>query len=240
MLWTIQGRAKIKLAVIPARGGSKRIPRKNIKEFCGKPLIAYSIEACLKAKIFDLVIVSTDDAEIANVSKKYGAKVPFFRPDNLADDYTVTNEVVKHAISWLRNKGQTVTYACCVYATAPFIRAIDLLAGWEKIEASEYDFVFTVTSFPFPIQRAVRINKFGLVEALNKKYNLVRSQDLEECYHDAGQFYWGPAESFDKGKEIFSSNSCPVFLKRYLVQDIDTAEDWETAELMYRALKMSE
>lgn len=225
----------MKLAIIPARGGSKRIPHKNIRPFAGKPIIAYSIQAALECKLFDKVIVSTDDEKIANIARQFGAETPFLRPANLADDYTGTNAVVKHAISWFIEQGEEVQYACCIYATAPFLQTRYLQQGFEKLNNSDKAFVFSVTTFPFPIQRAIKIKTDGTVKAFFPGNNEKRSQDLEEAYHDAGQFYWGKAESFLQDIEMFSESSLPVVLPRYLVQDIDTLEDWTRAELMYKA-----
>ena len=230
----------MKLAVIPARGGSKRIPRKNIREFCGKPIIAYSIEAALASDLFDRVIVSTDDDEIASVSREYGAETPFIRPAEIADDYTGTNAVVKHAIQWYQERSQSTSLACCIYATAPFIHVKYLREGHEKLINSDKSFAFSVTSFPFPIKRAIRINQQGGVEAFWPEHINTRSQDLEEAYHDAGQFYWGYPEAFLNDQITYSKVSFPVILPRYLVQDIDTNEDWRRAELMFEALSAGE
>jgi len=230
----------MKLAVIPARGGSKRIPRKNIREFCGKPIIAYSIEAALASDLFDHVIVSTDDNEIASVAKELGAETPFMRPAEIADDHTGTNAVVKHAIQWYQERSQSISLACCIYATAPFVRPECLREGHDKLINSNKFFAFSVTSFPFPIQRAIRINGKGEVEAFWPEYINARSQDLEAAYHDAGQFYWGVPQAFLNDEVIFSSISIPVILPRHLVQDIDTKEDWRRAELMFEALSAGE
>jgi pseudaminic acid cytidylyltransferase len=227
----------MKLCVIPARGGSQRIPRKNIRPFAGKPIIAWSIEAALTAALFDRVMVSTDDAEIAAVARQYGAEVPFLRPSELADDHTGTNTVVKHAIQWHRDQGQPVDVACCLYATAPFVQVRHLRQGFEKLTASGKAFVFSVTRYDFPVQRALRLNGAGEVEALYPAYRQTRSQDLEPAYHDAGQFYWGRAEAFLEDVILFSRASLPVILPSHLVQDIDTEEDWRRAELMFDALR---
>jgi N-acylneuraminate cytidylyltransferase len=225
----------MKIAVIPARGGSKRIPRKNIRPFLGKPIIAYSIEAAISCGLFDKVIVSTDDDEIANIAKSFGAETPFMRPKELADDFTGTNEIVKHAIQWFGQHGQSVGYACCIYATAPFIQVCFLKEGYEKLIALGKSFAFSVTTFPFPVQRAIRIRADGGIEPLDAQAIKKRSQDLEETFHDAGQFYWGTANAFLKGEELFSPNAAPIVVPRHLVQDIDSMEDWTMAELMYRA-----
>ena len=230
----------MKLCVIPARGGSKRIPRKNIRPFMGKPLIGYSIETTIQSGLFDRVIVSTDDNEIAQVAKEFGAEVPFIRPKELSDDFTTTNAVVKHAIQWYKDKGKPVDYVCCVYATAPFLNMSYLKKGLEQLISSEKSYAFSVTSFAFPIQRALRITSEGCVEAIWPENIYKRSQDLDEAYHDAGQFYWGRSEAFLDDVVTFSSASIPVILPRHLVQDIDTLEDWHRAELMYRSLQMVE
>ena len=227
----------MKIAVIPARGGSKRIPRKNIRNFHGKPIIAYSIEAALSSGLFDEVIVSTDDSEIAQVAKDYGAGIPFFRPAELADDFTGTNAVVKHAIEWFQASECSIDYVCCIYATAPLIQSRYLREGYEKLEASKKSFAFSVTSFPFPIQRAIRIDANGAVAPFYPEHIFTRSQDLEHAYHDAGQFYWGRADAFKSDVHLFSSESLPIVLPRYLVQDIDTLEDWRRAEFMYASLE---
>lgn len=221
------------LAVIPARGGSKRIPRKNIKDFLGKPLIAYSIETAIDSNLFDKIIVSTDDEEVAQVSKQYGAEVPFVRPKELSDDFTGTNDVVKHAINWFLEQGAQVDYACCIYATAPLLKSQYLKQGLEKLQAYDKSFAFSVSSFPAPIQRAMRVVDNG-VSMFYPEHLLTRSQDLEEAYHDAGQFYWGRVKAFLDDENVFSQHSCPVVLPRDLVQDIDTMEDWNKAELMYK------
>lgn len=227
----------MKLCVIPARGGSKRIPHKNIRPFAGKPIIAWSIQAALATALFDRVMVSTDDTEIAAVAQAHGAEVPFMRPAELADEYTGTNAVVKQAIQWHLDQGQPVDMACCLYATAPFVQTRYLREGHEKLEASDKSFAFSVTRYDFPVQRALRLNGTGEVEALYPAYRQTRSQDLEPAYHDAGQFYWGRAQAFLEDAILFSSLSLPVILPSHLVQDIDTEEDWRRAELMFDALR---
>jgi pseudaminic acid cytidylyltransferase len=227
----------MKLAVIPARGGSKRIPRKNIKEFCGKPMIAWSIEAALQSGIFDQVIVSTDDDEIAEVSRQYGASVPFMRPAELSDDHTGTIPVICHAIEWNNSRGQAADQVCCLYATAPFVTPKDISRGLAILQGNECDYAFTVTSYAFPIQRAIRITCQGRVEMFNPEHFDTRSQDLEEAYHDAGQFYWGRAEAWLGGRIMFGSRSMPVLLPLHRVQDIDTPEDWERAEWMFKNMQ---
>jgi pseudaminic acid cytidylyltransferase len=229
----------MKLCVIPARGGSKRIPRKNIRPFAGLPILAWSIRAARESGLFDRVMVSTDDDEIAAIALDHGAEIPFLRPKELADDHTGTNAVVKQAIQWHGARDIQVEAACCVYATAPFVRPGYLREGYEKLMSTGKDFVFSVTSYAFPIQRAIRLNGRGEVEALYPEYRNTRSQDLEPAYHDAGQFYWGRAGAFLNDAVLFSPASLPVILPRHLVQDIDTDEDWRRAELMFQALRAS-
>lgn len=225
-----------RLAVIPARGGSKRIPRKNIKPFCGKPMLAWSIEAALQSGCFDQVVVSTDDAEIADVARQHGAQVPFMRPPELADDHTGTTEVIAHAIGWFNGLGQAPSEVCCIYATAPFVTPADLQQGRQVLAETGCDFAFSVTSYAFPIQRAIRITPAGRVEMFNPEHFNTRSQDLEEAWHDAGQFYWGQAQAWLQNKVIFGSTSVPIKLPRHHVQDIDTPEDWVRAEWLFKAL----
>jgi len=226
----------MRLAVIPARGASKRIPRKNIREFYGKPIIAWAIAAARHAGIFDKIIVSTDDEEIATIGRACGAETPFVRPKELADDFTGTNEVVKQTIQWFHERGEIVEVACCIYATAPFVQPAYLIEGQNKLVLSNKSFAFSVTTYPFPILRALRISQNELVEAIWPQNINARSQDLEETYHDAGQFYWGTANAFLNDVNIYSAESIPVILPRYMVQDIDTLEDWKHAELMFQGL----
>lgn len=224
------------IAVIPARGGSKRIPRKNIKDFYGKPLISYSIEVALKSKLFDKVIVTTDDEEIAMIAKKYGAEVPFLRPKALSDDFAGTQDVINHAIEYLKEKNEFFDYVCTVYATAPLLQKQYLIEGFEKLQDSDAVNAFSATSMPFPIQRTFKINTNERCEMFTPEHFKTRSQDLEEAYQDAGQFYWKKLDK--KSNEIiFGKDSIPIILPRYLVQDIDTVEDWERAEIMYKVLK---
>jgi pseudaminic acid cytidylyltransferase len=225
------------ICVIPARGGSKRIPRKNIKAFNGKPIIAYSIEAALESNCFDQVIVSTDDNEIAEVARTYGAKVPFIRPAKLSNDYAGTIPVIKHTIEWLEGHNNTIDNVCCLYATAPFIQSQTISKAFQQLLESKADYCFSVTSFAFPIQRSIRITQDDKVSMFYPENFNVRSQDLEEAYHDAGQFYWGKAQAFKDELPIFSEAASPYILPRYLVQDIDTTEDWIRAEAMHRVLQ---
>lgn len=227
------------IAIIPARGGSKRIPHKNIRSFRGKPMIAWSIQAAQASNCFDAIIVSTDDAEITEIAKNYGAEVPFFRPAELADDYASTLSVLRHAVGAYESlKAVKVDYGCCIYATAPFVLSEYLREGFNRLASeSDLDFVFSVTSFPFPIQRALILNEKNLVEMLQPEHENTRSQDLPECYHDAGQFYWFRPKSLSQQDGIFSANSAPIILPRERVQDIDTLEDWRCAELIHRMLE---
>jgi N-acylneuraminate cytidylyltransferase len=224
------------IAIIPARGGSKRIPRKNIKAFHGKPMIAYSIEAAVASGCFDKVIVSTDDTEIAEVAKKYGAEVPFLRPVDISDDYATTMDVMEHAIRWCKSEGWNVEAVCCLYATAPFVLPEDLQKGYELLRDASVQFAFSATSFPFPIQRAIKLDEQASVSMFSPENEQVRSQDLEEAYHDAGQFYWGQTSAFLNKLSIFSPHSKAVLLPRCRVQDIDTPEDWELAEKLFSIL----
>jgi len=224
------------VAIIPARGGSKRIPRKNIKEFFGKPLIAYSIETALKSNLFEMVLVSTDDEEIASIAKIYGAKVPFIRPESLSDDYTGSGEVVRHAQEWLQNEGYDLEYLCTIYATAPLLQTEYLQKGFELLQKSDAKYAFGATTMPFPIQRSFKITAQGRCEMFWPENFSKRSQDLDVAYHDAGQFYWNKL-SKKSDAIMFGSESIPVLLPRYLVQDIDDAEDWRDAEILYEALQ---
>ena len=227
----------MRLAVIPARGGSKRIPRKNIRPFGGRPMIAWSIEAALQSGCFDRVIVSTDDAEIADVARAEGASVPFMRPAALSDDHTGTIPVVAHAVQWHVDAGAPPTEVCCLYATAPFVQAADLQRGLALLQASGACYAFSVTSYAFPIQRAIRLDAGGRVAMFDAAQFNTRSQDLEEAFHDAGQFYWGTADAWLQGLRIFSPDAVAVHLPRHRVQDIDTPEDWTRAEWLWRAMR---
>lgn len=226
----------MRLAVIPARGGSKRIPRKNIRPFCGKPIIAWSIEAARASGCFDRIVVSTDDAEIAEVALRHGAEVPFVRPAELSDDTATTIPVIAHAIAAL-DAPVVPDAVCCIYATAPFLCAQDLRRGLDALTAGDCDYVFPVTRYPFPIQRAVRLDARGRVAMFDPAMFNVRSQDLEPAWHDAGQFYWGRASAWRDGLPIFAAGSVALPLPRHRVQDIDDADDWLRAEWMFRAMQ---
>lgn len=224
-----------RIAIIPARGGSKRIPRKNIKPFFGQPMISYSIRAAQKSGLFDRIVVSTDDEEIADVARSFGADIPFMRPVDLANDHAGTGAVVIHALEWFRKNGIDCEAACCIYATAPLLDPDRLKEGWEKLQNKR--FAFSVTSFPFPIQRALKQTADGSVDMFWPENLTKRSQDLEPAYHDAAQFYWGWTDAWLNGERAFSPISAPVILPRTQVVDIDTPEDWEVAEVTYRVLK---
>lgn len=225
------------IAIIPARGGSKRIPKKNIKSFFGKPLIAYSIEAALKSKLFEKVIVSTDDEEIAKIAIQYGAQVPFFRPKELSNDFCGTTEVVNHAINYLKEQSELYDFYCTIYATAPFLKTEFLKEGFEKLKNSDALYAFSCTTMPFPIQRTFKIENDRCQMFWSENFSK-RSQDLEEAYQDAGQFYWQKS-NVQNSDILFGKDSIPIVLPRHFVQDIDTLEDWKRAEFMYEALKKS-
>ena len=223
------------LAVIPARGGSKRIPRKNIADFAGKPMLAHSLAAALDSGCFDRIVVSTDDEEIAAVARAYGADVPFLRPAELADDHTGTTAVVQHMVQALAHENYDAV--CCIYATAPFLTAEILREGRDALRSSGRSYAFGVAAFPAPIQRALRVRPDGAVEPLWPENVMARSQDLEPTYHDAGQFYWGRTDAWIAAEQVHSPSSMPVIVPAHRVQDIDTPEDWVRAEYLYAALQ---
>ena len=226
----------MKIAVIPARGGSKRIPRKNIKWFCAKPMIAWSIETAKASELFDHIIVSTDDSEIANISISYGAEVPFTRPAELSDDFTGTNEVVAHSVNWALNENWPISEVCCIYATAPFIQLDDLRRGLHELQSKHWDFVFSACEFAAPVFRSLKSLENGGVEMFFPEHYLTRSQDLPVALHDAGQFYWGKKEAWLQGKAFFNKNSFALNIPKWRVQDIDTPDDWKRAELMHQII----
>lgn len=228
------------IAIIPARGGSKRIPKKNIKLFAGKPIISYSIKVAQETRLFDRIIVSTDSEEIAEVAKTCGAEAPFIRPAELADDFTGDVPVIIHVLTWLQEHDRLPEYFCYIYATAPFVQSRYIIEGFNLLKKRNAITAFSVTTFPYPIFRALKIDDDGCVEMFWPEHENSRSNDLPEAYHDAGHFYWGNTKRFLTEKKIFSSDSVPVILPRYLVQDIDTPEDWETAEKMYSVSQMDE
>ncbi len=222
------------LAIITARGGSKRIPRKNIKPFCGKPILCYSIEAALSSGVFDEVMVSTDDEEIAQVAKKAGAKVPFFRSAETADDYASTDDVIMEVIKAYQQIGQHFDSFCCIYPTAPFLSSERLRSAMELLK--EADSVMPVVPFSYPPQRGLIVNDAGFVERQFPEYATARSQDLPKIYHDCGQFYACRTDAFLAAGTTDVERLLPLVLTELEVQDIDTMEDWELAELKYRML----
>jgi len=224
----------MKIAVIPARGGSKRIPRKNIKEFCGKPMIAWSIEAAMASDVFDRILVSTDDDEIADIATQFGAEVPFVRPKKLSDDFVGTTEVIAHAVAWVQEQQTEVTAACCIYATAPLLQPSDIVRGLQMLQSGDWDYAFSVTDFSSPIFRAFKQSMHGGVEMIFPEHFQTRSQDLPHVMHDAAQFYWGRSSAWLNQKRIFSDQSVPVFIPRTNVQDIDTQDDWLIAEQLFK------
>lgn len=224
------------VAIIPARGGSKRIPRKNVRLFVGVPMIVHSIRAAQSAGVFDRIICSTDDDEIAGVARDAGAEVPFRRPAELANDHAATDQVIQHALQWFVAQGTLVRYACCLYATAPFVQGEDLARGLRLLQEARATTAFSVTTFAFPVFRALRVNDRKRLEMFWPEHRLTRSQDLPEAWHDAGQFYWMDVPKYLVEGRIYSTDAVPVPMPRHRVQDIDTDEDWARAELMFRTL----
>ncbi len=222
----------MRIAVIPARGGSKRIPRKNIKPFHGRPMIAWAIGAAKSSGLFEHIIVSTDDDEIADIATQWGAKAPFTRPAELSSDHAGTGVVMAHATQWARDQGWDVTAVCCLYATAPFIDGSDLLRGCQILESGQWDYAFTVTDFAAPIFRAFQQTPEGGIEMFFPDRYEARSQDLPTALHDAGQFYWGRTEAWLTQQRVFQLRSCPIHVPRWRVQDIDTPDDWTRAEML--------
>ncbi len=224
------------ICIIPARGGSKRIPKKNIKKFIDKPIIAYSIEAALKSNIFDEVMVSTDDEKIAEIAKEYGANVPFIRSSKNSDDFATTLDVINEVIEHYQSIGIEYQTACCLYATAPFVTSNLLSLGYNKLISNHFDSVFPIIKYSFPIQRALKI-KDNKVEMFNPEHINTRSQDLEGSYHDSGQFYFFQVKTIlGKGK-MWTDNTSYITLNELEVQDIDTETDWKLAELKFKLLK---
>lgn len=223
------------LAIIPARGGSKRIPRKNIRDFLGKPIIAYSIQAALDSKLFDEVMVSTDDEEIARVAKQFGAKVPSLRSAKNSDDHATTAVVIIEVLTDYKFRGRDFDYACCIYPTAPLIKIVSLQNSFKTLIENGYQTVFPVASFNFPIWRSLKIEK-GKVDMFWPEHRHTRSQDLPKAWHDAGQFYWINVPAFLNEPFLYGSNSGVIELNNLEVQDIDTLEDWQLAELKARLI----
>lgn len=221
------------IAIIPARGGSKRIPRKNIKPFMGKSIIAYSIEAALQSGLFDEVMVSTDDEEIATVARQYGAKVPFMRSSETADDYASTEDVLWEVLDQYKSRGGEFDVACCIYSTAPFISSVRLREAYEKLVTGKLDTVFPVVAYSYPVFRGLEIVE-NRVKMMWPEYADSRSQDLKTVYHDAGQFYFFHVKKFMEEKQLWNSNTGALILPELEVQDLDTESDWKLAEMKYR------
>lgn len=222
------------LCIIPARGGSKRIPRKNIKDFLGKPIIAYSIEAALKSGMYDEVMVSTDDEEIASVAKQFGAEVPFFRSPETSNDFAVTADVIREVLACYAELGKIFDTVTCLYSTAPFVSAERLKESFAMLNDDIHS-VFTCVAFSFPIQRALHIVE-GKIEMLHSEYMFTRTQDLEPTYHDAGQFYTFTIDFFTKTQSLWGKNTAGLVLSELEVQDLDTMTDWQLAEMKYELL----
>jgi pseudaminic acid cytidylyltransferase len=224
----------MRVAIIPARGGSKRILRKNIKEFNGKPIIVWAILAAQKSGLFDYIVVSTDDDEIKSVSEKYGAIVPFIRPANISDDHTPTVPVISHAVKEIDRLYKHVEYACCIYPCSPLLLASDIVEAFNMLESTGVDFVYPIVEYPHSIFRSMRQSKNGKMEFLHPEYELTRTQDLEKTFHDAGQFYWGKAESWRELKKMHT-DGLGIEIPSYRVVDIDTEDDWKRADLLFKS-----
>lgn len=227
------------LAVIPARGGSSRIPKKNIREFAGRPIISYPIQAAISSGLFDQVVVSTDSQEIAEVARQAGAQTPFMRPAELGQNAISVAQVLRHAIEWFQDQGQLPQYTCCLVATAPFLKAEYLAQGHQLMRERRPDTVMSVCQFPFPVLRALEETGDGLLAMKWPEYELAHSNQLAPAYHDAAQFYWVDTAKFLRSNSFFGQGLevLPVVLPPYLVRDIDTPEDWETAEVMYQTCR---
>jgi N-acylneuraminate cytidylyltransferase len=230
----------VRIAVIPARGGSKRIPHKNIRDFCGRPMLAWSIDAAIATSLFDHVIVSTDDSEVADVARDWKAEVPFLRPDELSGDETGTTEVVAHATIWALAQGWRLSAVCCIYATAPLIQPVDLKRGLELLESGEWDFAFSVTEFTSSIFRSFRQLPAGGLEMFFPDQYFKRSQDLPAALHDAGQFYWGRPGAWTSNEPIFGPRSAPLIIPHWRVQDIDSEDDWRRAEVLMQTMSATQ
>lgn len=220
------------IAVIPARGGSKRIPRKNVKDFGGRPMIAWAIAVARESQLFDRIVVSTDDPEIAEIARKYGAETPFERPAELANDTAGTVPVIAHAIHELEHSGTPVDYAACIYPCTPFLRPADLAEAFELLNGSGEDFVYPVVEYPHPTFRAMRRTLTGKMEFVFPECEMMRTQDLEKTYHDAGQFYWGKASAWLEEKRMHTAGIGMV-VPSWRFVDVDTDDDWRRAELFF-------
>jgi pseudaminic acid cytidylyltransferase len=224
------------ICIIPARGGSKRIPRKNIKTFCGKPIIAYSIEAAINCKLFDEVMVSTDDEEIASIAIQYGANVPFLRSDENSNDYASTVDVILEVLQKYQNMDKLFTHACCIYPTAPLLQIKNLTKAYHILLNQNFETVFPITSFSFPILRALQVDEGNRVNMIWPENMTKRSQDLAPAYHDAGQFYWMKVSDIQQNKKLYTDYSGVVILNDLDVQDIDNDIDWVIAEMKYKLM----
>jgi N-acylneuraminate cytidylyltransferase len=229
-----------KIAIIPARGGSKRIPKKNSKDFLGKPIISYAIEAALQSNLFDEVMVSTDDSEIAEIAKRYGAKVPFFRSAKNADDFATTMDVLLEVLNDYEKRNYKFDYACCIYPCTPLLKVENLINSFQILKNENLDCVFPIVKYGFPIQRAVRINEKQLVEMFQREHLTTRSQDLEASYHDVGQFYFFDVQKLMEKQQLLTDNTGFIELSEMESQDIDTISDWELAEFKYQFFKNKE
>jgi pseudaminic acid cytidylyltransferase len=227
----------VKIAVIPARGGSKRIPRKNIKQFSGKPMIAWAISIALESNLFDEIVVSTDDDEIAEVARSWGAKTPFVRPANLADDITPTVPVVAHAVTACSNLGWEIKYACCIYPCVPFLEVTDLVDALNMLLDCNADFVYPVTEYAHPVQRSMRRLSSGKMQFYSPEFELTRTQDLEKSYHDAGQFYWGTVPAWLEHKKMHT-DGLAMPIPNWRVVDIDSEDDWIRAARSFQSLNL--
>ena len=224
------------IAIIPARGGSKRIPKKNIKHFLGKPIIAYSIQAAIRSNLFDRVVISTDSDEISKIAHTFGGETPFIRPDNLSDDYSGTHEVIGHAVKSLEDDGCKLDYVCCIYPTAPLIQIEDIKKGFQLVKNGQYRSVMAATSYSYPVHRSFEVLSSGGLKMIFPEHYKTRSQDLPEIYHDAGQFYWAKPEVWKDKPSSYNETNGVVKLPNFRVQDIDTIEDWQRAENIYKSL----
>ena len=225
----------MKIAIIPARGGSKRIPGKNIRDFLGKPMLHWAIEAARDSGLFEHIVVSTDSTEIAAEAVKAGAEVPFMRPAHLADDHAVTRDVINHAIIECTQIYGHFDQCCCIYGTSPFLSAEDLSSALHILQTEEVPFVFSATAYPYPIQRAFFINQDSSLQMFHPEHAKTRSQDLIPAYHDAGMFYWGKSHAFLEKLPMFAGASRPFLIPLHRVCDLDTLDDWERAEWMMKA-----
>ena len=225
-----------KLAIIPARGGSKRLPRKNVRNFLGQPIIGYPLNVAFQSKIFDEVMVSTDDDQIADIGKMMGASIPFMRSAANASDTATTVDVLLEVIEHYHKKGIRISHACCIYPTSPLLTAYDLRAAYNKMIKHDFDAVMPVTKFSYPIDRALSLDEGGTLKMRTAENKQVRTQDLSENYHDAGQFYWFDVKKLLKNKSLFTANTGAIVLPEQNVQDIDTESDWKLAEMKYKLL----